>query len=175
MKLLQELFGQGFLNEKIKSEIENEGQKGQKTEEEIILERKIVSEDFLFELKSKLLKIPLEKVDAENVPLNVLEMIPEEAAINYKMAPLSKKDKLVQIGMAYPEDIAAQNALRFLARQANFNYETKLIKFTDLANLLKQHRTLKSEAKKALEELDKEKKAMAEVISKAPASESISG
>jgi type IV pilus assembly protein PilB len=160
MKLLQELFGQGLINEKKKEEIEAEIAKTKKTEEEAILDKNIVSESVLFELKSKIFKIPLKKIKAEDVPLEVLELIPEEAAVNYKMAPLSKTDRMVEVGMAYPEDIAAQNALRFLARQQNFNYEVFLINFSDLAGLLKQHRTLKSETKKALEELDEEKKAL---------------
>ena len=74
------------------------------------------------------------------------------------MAPMGKRENVVEIGMAYPEDSGAQNALRFLARQQNFTYEIFLITFTDLNNLLKQHRTLKSETKKALGELSKEKK-----------------
>jgi type IV pilus assembly protein PilB len=171
MKLIQELFANGLLDEKKKNELQKEVEKTGKTEEEIILERKIVSENSLFELKSKVLKVPLKKVKAEEVPLEVLELISEEATINYKMAPLAKKDNVVEIGMIYPEDILAQNALRFLSRQENFNYKIFLITFTDLNELLKQHRTLKSEAKRTLEELKKEKKEILEVAAERVAPE----
>mgnify|MGYP001765957876 CR=1 FL=1 len=45
-----------------------------KKEEEILLEKKIASEDFLFDLKSKELNIPLKSVYPEDVPLKVLEL-----------------------------------------------------------------------------------------------------
>jgi len=158
MKLLQELFGNGLLNEENRNKLQKELEKTKKTEEEIILERKIVSEKYLFDLKSKISKISLKKVKAEEVPLDVLKLIPEEAAINYKMVPLAKNGNVFAIGMVYPEDILAQSALRFLSRQENFSYQIFLITFTDFNNLLKQYRTFKSETRKALEELGQEKK-----------------
>lgn len=158
MKLLQELFAEAIINEKQKNDIEEEIKKTGKTEEEIILEKNLATEDYLFEKKSKILGIALKKVKPEDIALEVLELIPEEAATNYKMVPLAKKDGIVQVGMIYPENISAQNALRFLARQENFKYETFLIGFKNLENLLKQHRTLKSETNRALDELKKEKK-----------------
>ena len=158
MKLLQELFSNGLLNEKSRNELQEESEKNKRTEEEIILEKKIVSEEYLFELKSKVSKISLKKVKAEEVPLDVLKLIPEEAAINYKMVPLAKNGNVFEIGMVYPEDVSAQNALRFLGRQENFTYEVFLITFTDLNNLLKQYRTFKGETKRALDELQQGKK-----------------
>ncbi|MEK7080316.1 MAG: GspE/PulE family protein [Patescibacteria group bacterium] len=157
MKLLQELFANAIINEERKNELEGEIKKTGKTEEELILEKKLYPEDSLFGLKSKIYKIPLKKVKADQVPLEILELIPEEAATNYKIAPLERRGNVVEIGMAYPEDAGAQNALRFLARQQNFTYEIFLISLTDLNSLLKQHRTLKSETNKALEEFGKEK------------------
>lgn len=158
MKILQELFGKGILNETTKNDLEKEIEKTGKTEEEIILEKKIIPEQQLFELKSKISKIALKKVKVENVSLDILGLIPEEAAINYKMAPLAKRENVYEIGMVYPEDVAAQNALNFLSRQENFNFEVFLISFTDFNNLLKQYKTLKSETTKALDELQQEKK-----------------
>ncbi len=158
MKLIQELFGNGIISEKTKDELQKEIEKTGKTEEELILEKRLYPENSLFELKSKIFKFPIKKVEAEKVPLEVLELIPEEAATNYKMAPMGKRENVVEIGMVYPENAEAQNALRFLSRPQNFPYEVYLISFTDLNNLLKQHRTLKSETKRALEELSKEKK-----------------
>jgi len=154
MKLLQQLFAQGSLSEKKMNDLEKEVQKSGKTEEDIILEQKIVPEDSLFELKSKILKIPLKKVNAEQVPFNVLELIPEEASINYKMAAIDMTENSAQIGMVYPENIAAQNALRFLANQQNFTYQVFLITPGSLVALLKQRRNLAAETTRALEELN---------------------
>jgi len=157
MKLLEELFAQGLLQEDRMNEMKKAIEKTGETDEEIILERKIVSEDFLFNLKSKMLNIPFRKVRAEDISSDILELIPEEASMNYRMIPISKTDKLVQVGMVYPENIAAQNALRFLANQESFSYQVCLIAPSNLENLLKQRRNISSEAEKALRNLEKEK------------------
>ncbi len=158
MKLLQELFAQGTLSEDRMNELKEQIEKTGKTEEDIILEQKIVPEDFLFELKSKVFKIPFVKVKEEDVPFDVLELIPEEASINYKMAGIGRgaeeKPNFIQVGMIYPEDIAAQNALRFLATQENFTYKVYLISPSSLVALLKQRKNMSAETTKALEELN---------------------
>ena len=157
MKLLQELFAQGFLSEIDIQDLENQAEKTGKPEEEIILEKKIVPEETLFNIKSKILGIPFKKVKPEEISLDILELIPEEAALNYKMTPIAKTDKLVQIGMVYPEDIAAQNALRFLASQENFTFQVFLITPSNFVNLLKQRKNISAETKKALDELNQKK------------------
>ncbi len=157
MNLIQELRASGKLSEERANELQLEVEKTETTEEEVILKNKVVDEESLFELKSKISQVPLIKPKAQEVPLEVLELISEEAAINYKMIPLFKEDNSVGIGMVYPENILAQNALRFLSRKENFTYKIYLITFSDLNNILKQHRTLKKETKKALTEFSKEK------------------
>ncbi|MEK7665007.1 MAG: GspE/PulE family protein [Patescibacteria group bacterium] len=157
MKLIQNLFAKGILSEARKNDLQEELKKTGKTEEQIILEKKIISEDSLFQLKSEIFKIPLKKIRPEEIHLDVLKLIPEDVAINYKMVSLEKRGDIIEIGMVYPEDISAKNALRFLANQEKFNYEVFLIKFSDLESFLKQHRTLNLETDKALEELKKEK------------------
>ena len=71
----------------------------------------------------------------------------------------------MQIGMVYPEDISAQNALRFLANQEKFNYQIYLITLSALNNLLKQRKSIGAETKKALEELSKEKGEILDALS----------
>ena len=173
-KLLKELYANGILSEDRVSELEKEVRKTGQSEEDIILGQKIVSENVLFELKSKLLKIPLQALKAEDISADVLELIPEEASINYKMAAFSKVEKFIQVGMVYPENISAQNALRFLANQNGFDYHIYLITPTVFENLLKQRRNIGLEAKKALDEINKEKNEILEDLSKGKAADIIS-
>src|SRR3989344_968140 len=133
MKLIQELYGQGLVSEQKKAQLQAEIEKSQITEEDAILKNNIVGEDVLFELKSKILKVPLLKPKAEEVPSEVLHLVSEEAAVNYKMIPLFKKNGVVGVGMVYPENILAQNALRFLSQREHFNYKVYLITFSNLS------------------------------------------
>src|SRR3989344_3043460 len=157
MQLLEELYKNKIIDEQRKSELQFELEKTGQPEEEIILKHKVMPEDALFKLKSNLVKVPFLKPDTEEIPLDILELIPQEAAVNYKMTPLSRKGDVVSIGMVYPENTLAHNALRFLSRKENFTYEVYLITVSDLNNILKQHSNLKTETKRALTELSKEK------------------
>ena len=156
MTLLQQLVKKGILEKEKAASLEYEIKTSAKKEEEVVLEKKIVPEDFLFGLKSENLKIPLKEVLPEEVPLRVLELIPEESAKYYQMIPLAKKDNVLEVGMVYPEDLKCQEVLKFLARQGKFTYRVFLITFTTFNNLLKQYRTLKQEVTRALEELETE-------------------
>jgi type IV pilus assembly protein PilB len=117
-----------------------------------------LSESELFAKKSDSLRIPLREVDPGSASLNVLELIPEETAKYYQMIPINKTEKDVEIGMVYPEDLKAQEALKFLARQKSFTYKVLLITITNFKDLLSQYRNLKKEVGKALEELEVELK-----------------
>lgn len=158
MSLIKQLVSQGVISREKALSLEFEIKQGNKKEEEAILETGAVPESVLFSLKSENLKIPLREVEAEKVPLKVLELIPEETGKYYQMVSLNKTEKFLEIGMVYPEDLRAQEALKFLARQGNFNYKVFLITPTTFKNLLKQYKNLKREVGIALEELESELK-----------------
>ena len=153
MTLMQQLVEKGMLQKEKALSLGLKIKQFNKREEEVILESGLVSEEVLFALKSENLKIPIKEVVVEKVPLAVLELISEETAKYYQMAPLAKKDDILEVGMLYPEDLKAQEALKFLARQDKFSYKVFLITPTVFNNLLKQYRTLKKEVGLALEEL----------------------
>jgi len=156
--LIQQLLKQGILDKEKATSLEFEIKEKGLPEEEVILEKRICTENFLFNLKSENLKINLKKITSEEVPLEILELIPEETAKYYKMIPLAKKENILQIGMVYPEDLKVQEAIKFLARQGKFDYEVFLITPSDFNELLKRYRTLKGEVGMALEELKTELK-----------------
>lgn len=156
--LIRQLVKKGILDQEKATALEFETRESGKREEEVILGRRICSEDFLFGLKSENLKIPLKKITIQEVPLETLGMIPEETARHYQMIPLVKKNNTLEVGMVYPEDLKAQEALKFLARQGKFNFEVFLVTPTTFSNLLRQCRTLRREVGRALEELETELK-----------------
>ena len=156
MTLVQQLLKKGLLEKEKATSLEYEIKSSGKKEEEVILEKRVVSEDFLFGLKSEGLKIPLKKIDPDAVPLRILELVPESSARFYRFIPIARTDKTLEIGMVYPEDINAQEALEFLARQQKLSYRVFLITLGDFSKLLKKYRTLRGEVTRALEELETE-------------------
>jgi type IV pilus assembly protein PilB len=156
MTLIQQLVEKKILDQGKATDLEWEAKTSGKTEEDLILEKRLLDESSLFNLKSENLKIPLKEVSPDSVPLETLQLIPEETARFYKMVSLFKKEKTLQVGMIYPEDIKSQEALKFLARQQNFIYQVFLITPTNFNEILKQYRNLKGEVGIALEELKEE-------------------
>lgn len=162
MSLIKELFNKGLIKKEQVASLELEVKKTGKRIEQVLLEKGIVEESVLFSLKSESLNIPLKKVVIDNVSLEALALVPEETARYYLMIPFAKKNNSVEIGMVYPEDLKAQEALKFLARQGKFTYKVFLITPTTFTKILKQYRGLKKEVGKALEELKTELKTEAE-------------
>ncbi len=156
MSLIHELAKKGLLESSKVSALEYERKQSHKKEEEFLLEKGIVSEDVLFQLKSEKLGIPLKEVYPEDVAPEVINIIPEESASHYQMVPLAKKGNTIEVGMVYPEDIRAQEALQFLARENRFDYRVFLITPTTFGNLLQKYRSLRGEVTKALSELETE-------------------
>jgi len=154
MDLIQQLVERGMLEKEKAVSLTSQIKQSNKKEEEIILESGLISEVALFDVKSEFLKIPTRDVDIEKVTLSVLELIPEETARHYQMVPFFKKNNFLEIGMPYPEDVKAQEALKFLAQQNKFDYKIYIITPTTLEKILKQYKTLKKEVKMALEELE---------------------
>jgi type IV pilus assembly protein PilB len=159
MSLLKQLAQKGLIKDKEKiASLEYEIKESGKREEDLILKEGIVQESVLYGLKSEILKIPLREVTADQVPLETLGLIPEETSKYYQMIPISKTEEFLEVGMVYPDDLKAQEALKFLARQGAFSYKVALITPTTFNNLLKQYRDLKREVGMALEELETELK-----------------
>ena len=156
MDLVQQLVKKGVINKNKATVLEYEIKTSNKRPEEVILEKRIVTEDFLLGLKGEVLKIPLKAVSPEEVQLKALETIPEESAKYYKMLPLAKEGNRLEVGMVYPEDLKAREALEFLARQNKFSYQIFLISLSNFNELLTKYRSLKKEVKRALEELETE-------------------
>lgn len=156
MTLIQSLVKKGILDKKsaasFEYEIKNSGQK----EEEFILAKKIVDEKFLFDLKSKNLKISLKEPLMEDITLDLLRLVPEDSASFYSMVPLAKKEKVLEIGMVYPEDLKAQEAVKFLARRQKISYKIFLINISSFKEVMKKYKNLRKEVTRALEELEVE-------------------
>jgi type IV pilus assembly protein PilB len=154
--IIEELVKRGILTEErgknLKKEMETLGKK----EEEVILDRKILTEEELFSIKSEILRIPLRKFEPKEISPEVLNEIPEETASFYKVIPISKKGKILEVGMVYPEDLDAMEAIKFLARKKDIEIKIFLIMLSDFKKALEQYRAKREEIEEALKELEKE-------------------
>jgi len=154
MDLIKILIEKKIIKKEKGSDIENQVKEKKGTAEEIILKENILSEKALFELKSKLLKIPLKEVDASKISPKVLELIPKELAQHYSIIPLKKIEGGFEVGMVYPENNQTQEALKFLARQNKLSYKYFLITLSNFKKCIEGYGAPQREMKKALEILE---------------------
>ncbi len=155
--LTKQLVDNKIINQKQADQIESEiKNNSQKTEEDLLVARGFVEEKKLFDLKSQWLGIPFVADPPENLSLEVLQTIPEETAKFYRMIPLGQKKTEFMVGMVCPEDLKAQEALKFLARKNNFVYQVFLITPKVFAAVLSKYRDLKKEVGRALEQFQEE-------------------
>jgi type IV pilus assembly protein PilB len=153
--LTERLVAENIINEEVSREIEEEAEKGGKTTEEILLGRKLIDEEKLFELKSEILDIPFaNNVDVKSISEDLLRVIPEDSVNYYKMVPVGKTEDEIEVGMVYPENLRAKEALKFLSRRDGFSYYTSLITISVFEEILKEYRTLTKEVGEVLEDID---------------------
>ncbi len=156
MELLKELLKRKLITKKDFVTLEYEVKNSGKKEEEVLLEKKIISEDILFNLKSEILNIPLKEPSLDEIDLDTLKVIPEETVMTYNMVPIKKEGNLLWVGMVYPENLKAREALRFITTKEGLSYDVFLIKISTFREILRKYRSLKREVGKALEELKTE-------------------
>ena len=160
MDLINELLKRKVIDKKKAEELREK-----KDIEETLLKERVISEKELFKLKSQILKIPFKEEISGEISYEILKLIPKESASYYKIIPLSKsKEGVLEIGTPYPENIEAQEALKFLARQQKISYKICLITLSDFKKYLEKYKVPEREMEQLLERLKTETvKAEAEI------------
>lgn len=155
MDLIETLIERGVLEKEKALLLLEEARNLNKKEEELILEKGLLSEDQLFELKSEIFNVPLIKSVEKEVSPEVLKIIPEETAKYYKMIPLEKEGNFLKVGMVYPEDLKAREALEFISKIGDFHYKVFLVPPSIFKKLTDFYKAPKKEVEDVLSELEK--------------------
>lgn len=152
--LVQELTREGLLSEELGRKTLQEASLGKRDVEELIYERRLVDEENVAKVKSRFLKIPYKKVNAEEIGEELLKLVPEETVRNYKVIPISKSTDLLVLGMINPDDGKAQDAAKFIAKQLRLNLGVYLISHSDWETILRKYSPYRSEVDLALKSLN---------------------
>lgn len=128
-----------------------------KKAERLINENKLVDEEQLAQIKSELFKLPV-KIFKKNeiIPHNVLHLIPEDTARHYQLVAFEKNDKNVSIAMVYPDDIEAQEALKFLMTKLNLQFQIYITTPSSIKYAFSQYLTFTQEFNRLIEDFHKQ-------------------
>ena len=153
-QLLSEMQSQGLLTEPVIIRVKRDALVSNRTVEAVLDEERLVPSVTIAELKSKLVNIPHQKIDLESITAPLLEWVPEETARTYGVVPLSADEKMLVVGMVHPEDLKAQDAIKFIARQRNVSLGVYLIAYADWQQVLRKYSPYRTEIARAVQSLN---------------------
>lgn len=92
----------------------------------------------------------------KGVPFEILNYIPEESAIHYKIVPIGVEKGVLEVGMVSLDNIEAEDALNFISASIHMPFKTFLISQEDFNRVIETYKGLTGEVTKALTDLESE-------------------
>lgn len=104
---------------------------------DVLIYRGFISEDILGSLIGEYYQVPYIKLRNKQIPSEVLQILPEEAATTFHMIPFAMSQDMVQIAMEDPSDLEAREfAKRKSGKALKISYATS----SDLTQALGQYK-----------------------------------
>lgn len=117
-----------------------------------LMRENIASDDAITEAKAAVLHVPRYRL-AEKLDASLMSFIPQETAQTYMVAPISISDGNLVVGMVNPDDLRAQEALKFLARQHRLNLGVFLISAEDWKRALRMYSPFQDDVDEAVQSM----------------------
>ncbi|MDD3487743.1 MAG: GspE/PulE family protein [Candidatus Pacebacteria bacterium] len=153
---LSTLIQKGLIKQNEASNLLQEAKNLEKNVEEIINERQLVEEKILAQTKGELFNLPVKQFSKDEIiPQSVLNLIPEDTARHHSMVAFNKDNNILEVGMVYPSNIKAQEALKFIVSRLNLEMRVFIILPSDLKSILTQYQTFAREFKALVEDFQK--------------------
>lgn len=135
-------------------DIEDQSKRTGESIEEIILNRRIVQDSFLLEIKSKLYNIPSVSLFGKEIKKDILNIITKELSDNYKVIVFNKDGKDVFIAMSDPSNYNAKEAIEYVVRKSKYSIKYFVTTIANINYVLKQYSTISSEVEKAIDNVE---------------------
>ena len=149
-KLADELIKKVALSDELAQRLINEAVARAFPFEKLLYEKRIVDEVSVAEAKAIILNIPYQKIDPTTVTDELLKLVPEDTARSYSIAPISRNQDMVIVGMVNPDNVEAQEALKFLAKQNKISLGVYVVTPTDLELIMRRYVPFEKEIQQAL-------------------------
>lgn len=121
----------------------------------------------ILSLKSQYYGIPVASISGQKIDPSLLNYLPQESVVQYKIAPIGIENGVLSVGIVDPSNTQAMDALQFISSKNGTPYKLFLITDLDFAGVLENYKGLDGEVDSALSDLDSElTKADEEIIKK---------
>ena len=99
------LIDANLIDEEKFKECQKKAQKEKKSLDDVLVSEKILTPDQLIKLKAYILGIPFVSLEKENIPPEILKIIPEPIARRHNIVAFRKKGNNLEVAMLDPEDL----------------------------------------------------------------------
>jgi len=104
---------------------------------DILVFRGLISEDALGKLIAEHYGVGFVSLKSKIIPLDILQLIPEQAALSFHIIPFLKDTDKIHVGMENPQDI---EALEFIKRKTSMNIVPYYITPADFGKTIGQYK-----------------------------------
>ena len=158
--LVDILKSEGLISPEQVNILEQESKAQKKSLDETLLELRFVSDEALARAKSKMLGIPFVELAGMNIPKEILNIVPADAARNYGFIVFGKEGQTLKVAMTNPNNFQALEALDFIVRKDNYQSQIYVTTYAGLSEAIQQYAGMKEVVGEALKgatlELEKE-------------------
>lgn len=140
--------GSGFVSEQDFDKAKKSAEELGKNVKDVLIFRGHISEEALSKLISKHLDIKYADIGRQEIPEEILNLIPEKIAKTYRMVPIAIKDNKLMMAMSDPGDF---EALEFAKRQTGMSVEPLYASNEDISRAIGQYKkSIKEEFSKVI-------------------------
>ncbi|MCD6550571.1 type II/IV secretion system protein [bacterium] len=133
----------GLVKEKQFDKALQEAKKNKTSIEDVLVTKGWVTQEELIKLKAYILGIPFVSLEKEQIPSEVLRIIPEPIARSHNIVAFRKEGDKLEVAMLDPEDL---RTIEFIKKKSNLKILPRLTDPASIKNALKQyHKTLEAE------------------------------
>ncbi len=140
------------------------GLRGQSAED-LLYQNRLAGEEAVARIKSSLLGVPFKDVDVSKITPDLIALIPKDTSKTYRVIPVEKNGDMLVVGMLRPDNLEAQDALKFIAKQRRLSLGVYLVTPSQIAAVWRKYTPYKSEVQSAVEEIGNVKQADAFLVS----------
>lgn len=156
--VLTELLNRRVLTQEQLSHIRQEAEETRKPLLSHIEEHRYIREEDIVQAKAALLDVPYVDLFGRIVRGDILNLIPQELAENYRMVAFSREGSDVSIAMVNPTDFKALEAVEFIARKNSLRMKYFMVSLSGLRYIIRQYASLSTEVEEALKSAEAEVK-----------------
>lgn len=153
-QLFDELVKKNIIDSALAEKILHEAELSNTSAEELLYDRAHVDESAIAKVKSALLGAPYKKINPALIPEELFKLIPKDTSQNYRVIPIEKTGDMFVVGMLHPDDLRAQEALRFIAKRERVSLGVYLVTPSDLAEVWRRYLPYKDEIESAIKEMN---------------------